>query len=897
MDGSKKSSYNQIEKHEWHALSIDNVFEILSTNVDGLSELDVVERTSEYGHNIFTKTKSVTIFERIFEQLKSPLTLVLLIAFFVTLALADYLDASVIIIAMLIAVIVGVLQEGKAFRAFEKLSNSQVKTAIVIRDGRKYEIEASMLVLGDVVVIQNGMQVPADLRIIESKKLAINESSLTGEWVAVSKDNNPVDVGVSFAEYGSMAHMGTFVAEGHGRGVVVATGDNTYIGGIACDISLMEDEITPIQWEMAKISRIMVIIITVLIVGIFSIGVFGGESLETMLITSIAIAVAAIPEGLPAAVVIVLAVGMESLLKRGGLVRNLLAAETLGSTTYILTDKTGTLTEAKMAITGIVYSNCILELDDERCGWSDDENVKKLFDIALCASDGFFDEHDGPDLGRIAKGEPIERAILESADSLGLSVDIDSMRVERIELLTFESKNSFAAGLAPFEDKYKLCINGAPELLLGNSVCVLTKDGVVDINAEFKQYFNNQITEHTSLGKRLIAVGYKDVDYDDIPDEVDGLLNNMVFVGLIIIDDPVRKGVEKAITGVLSAGVQIRLVTGDNPDTALSIARNVGIAHEHDIALTGDYLAKLNDSELLEVLHDTYVFARVLPRQKMRLARVLQASGEIVAMTGDGINDAPALRKANIGVAIGSGTEVAKEASDLVLINDSFSTIYSAIEEGRRIIGNLRHIVSYLLATSLSETVLIAAALLTGAALPILPAQILWANIIEEGLMSVAFAFELGDKNAMKQKPRDINKDGVLSHEVIIFSGFVISVLSILLVSLYVYLRITDISIEGIRSIMFLAISIDSLFIAFSFRSLSTPLWNVPLRTNIFFMVSFAISMILLLVVISIPFFQGVFSYVPVTISEFVLVFGYGVACLVAIEVGKYFFFYNPLSK
>jgi len=414
---------------------------------------------------------------------------------------------------------------------------------------------------------------------------------------------------------------------------------------------------------------------------------------------------------------------------------------------------------------------------------------------------------------------------------------------------------------------------------------------------ETRAYFTNQIETYTTQGQRLIAVAFKEVPYDTIPDDTTEITKGLVFGGLLIFKDPVREGVEEAIAGVLSAGAQIRLVTGDNPQTALAVAQEAGIAGKHDIALTGDDIAAMSDEELLQALSMTKVFARVLPRQKMRLARILQAQGEIVAMTGDGINDAPALRKAHIGVAIGSGTEVAKESSDLVLVKDSFATIYAAIEEGRRIISNLRRIVGYLLATSLSEAVLIGGALLTGGAIPILPAQILWANIIEEGLMSVAFAFEAGDKNAMKQKPQDIHEEGVLSKDVMRFLGMVVFVLSALLCVLYAYLRMQDASIETIRSIMFLAISMDSLFIAFSFRSLTVPVWRIPLLSNLFFIAAFLISIVLLFVVLSIPFLREVFSYTPLSVGEIAITVLYGIVALIAIEIGKWIFFTRKVEK
>jgi Ca2+-transporting ATPase len=887
---SSKTGHKRVVKHDWHALSVGAVYEALAVNEHGLGEDEVTKRRSEYGGNEFTEEERESVFARVLRQLRSPLTIVLVIAFFITIALAEYIDATVIMLALLIAVFVGVFQEGKAGRAFEKLAKSQVHVAIVVREGKRHEIHASGLVPGDVVLMQGGMYVPADVRITSAKNLSVSEAQLTGESMPVKKDPKEVDVGTPLAETASMAWLGTFIASGYGTGIVVATGDRTVMGELARDLDEIVDVRTPIQWEMAKISRIMLMIVLVLVALIFFIGVIRGEPLEIMLLTAIAIAVAAIPEGLPAAVTIILAVGMEALLSRGGLVRNLLAAETLGSTTYILTDKTGTLTKGRMAVTNMVYVDC-MQSGDGVCNWSEDERAKGVLDIALCASDAFLDEHKNGEESYVVRGEPMERAILEAGQDAGITLHGESSRGKRIDYLAFESENGFAVGLAQHGEERILCFNGMPELLLRKSTKVVTDAGVIEMSLKNRGFFEDEIQRETKNGKRLIAVAFKHVDFDDIPLDTKGLVEGLVFLGLLVITDPVRTDVKEAISGVMAAGAKVRLVTGDNPETALTIAREVGIARKLDVALTGDDIRGMSDSELLGVIRTTHVFARVLPRQKMRIAQILQASGEIVAMTGDGINDASALQKANIGIAIGSGTEVAKEASDLILVNDTFSTIYSAIEEGRRIISNLRKIVGYLLSTSLSEAVLIGGALLSSGPIPILPVQILWANIIEEGLMSVAFAFEKGDKHAMKEKPEDIHEKGILSREMLYFVGCAIAVLSVVLLTLYAYLRITEVPLGELRSIMFLAVALDSLFMAFSFRSLTTPIWKIPLRNNIFFAVSFALNFVLLGIVISVPLFQTLLSYEPLTLNQLMLPFFYGLTALLIIETGKWAFF------
>lgn len=888
---SSKEATNMATEATWYAEDIPAVFAAFDTHKDGLSSKEANARYAEDGANVFTDNPEPGVIARVFSQLKSPLAFILLIAFVITAALGEYIDAGVILFALLIAVFVGVLQEGKASRAFKKLADSQVKVATVIRNGQKHEIEAAQLVLGDIVVLQGGARVPADIRLIETKKLTANESALTGEWEPLRKNTEPVAVGTPLSDRTNMAWMGTYIVQGSGTGVVVAIGDDTEVGGLAQDLHTIDDEQTPLQEEMRRVSMFMLYLISGLVLLIFGIGLVQGQSLHDMLLMSIAIAVASIPEGLPAAVTIILAVGMETLLRRGGLVRNLLAAETLGSTTYVLTDKTGTLTQARMVLSGVIHSE---DASISTNGWGESTAIRRMFDISLCATEVY---EDMTEEGTVLRGDPVERAVYEAARELGIKATGDSLRGRRSDYLAFTSDNRFAAGVAPEKDKNEqlLCVNGAPESLLEHATHIFDAGTVRAMTPEDRTAYVDAIGGQTKEGKRLIAVAYKSVSYTDIPEtsesDVELLADGLVFMGVFVFNDPIRKNVGSAIRGVQNAGAEVRLITGDNPETALSVARATGIAGADDRAYTGTDLSELSDAELREVLYTARVFARILPKQKMRIARILQQNGEIVAMTGDGINDGPALRRANIGVAVGSGTEVAKEASDLVLMNDSFAIIYAAIEEGRRIISNLRKIVGYLLATSLSEVVLIGGALLTGAAAPLVPAQILWANVIEEGLMSFAFAFEKGEKDAMRRKPQDIHEEGILSSSMIWFTVFVITILSGLILSLYFYLRAMDVPLPELRSTMFLLVSVDSLFMAFAFRSLTTPFWKIPLTTNIYFIISFLISAGLLAIVLTVPFFQYLLSYQPLPLIDIVLVVGVSVAALVTIEVSKWLFF------
>jgi len=893
MARSSQATKRVFHEHEltpaayaWHAHDHREVLQMVQSNEHGLSQSEAMRRLAQDGRNEFTEQPGPSLLERVLEQLRSPLALVLVGACIVTVLLEEFVDASVIAVALLIAIGVSLYQEGKASRAFAHLAASQVTRAVVWRDGDRHELDAAELVVGDIVELQAGVQVPADMRLTKTKKLSTNEAALTGEWLPVDKQVASVAVGAHVAERDCMAYKGTFVADGYGVGVVIATGDATEVGMIAAGLQGIADEDTPLQIEMRNVSLTMMYLIGVCIVVLFVIGLWVGQSLEAMALMSIAIAVAAIPEGLPAAVTIILAVGMEALLKRGGLVRNLLAAETLGSTTVVLTDKTGTLTQAKMALTGIITGDGASERSD---AWQQQPAVYDLFNTALCATDAFFDETES---GRVARGEPVERAILTLADTFGIGADEASYRADRVDYLAFTSENRYAAGVAPVTTGYRLCVNGAPELLLERAHQVVENGVVVPLSTDRRATLLEAIERATMAGKRLVATGYVPDYGDDIPESVtDETITGLVFVGVMVFTDPVRPGVRDAIAGVQSAGARVLLVTGDNPATAQSIAQHVGIATSEESPLTGADIEGLSDAELLMAMAHTHVYARVLPKQKMRIAEVLQQAGEIVAMTGDGINDAPALQRANIGVATGSGTQVAQAASDLVLMRDSFATMFAAIEEGRRIVSNLRKVIGYLLSTSFSEIALIMTALMLGSAAPITAVQILWANIIEEGLMSVAFAFEKGEKGAMRRRPQDIHEEGILSKAMLGFLALVVVVLSTLTVGLYLYLRSLDISDEMLRSAMFLSVAADSLFIAFAFRSLTVPVWKISLLDNKFFIGAFFLSSGLFFGSLSIPFMREVLDYTPLPGSMVLLVFGVSALGLLLVEIAKWIFF------
>jgi len=878
----------------WETFTVSEVEQKLKTNrAKGLNSVDIEKLQRRYGKNILEKEKELGIFGKVLKQFKSPLVFILLGAGVLTIFLEAYLDAIVIFIALLINVIVGTFQEERASRAFEKLRESQEHNATVVRDGKKVVIASSELVPGDIVALLGGSHVPADVRIVKANNLSVNEAALTGEWLSVSKEEGVLKGHVSLTGQHNMAWMGTLVSAGSGEGIVVAVGEETQVGMIAKQLGSVEERTTPLQQNIRRLARFIVYIVAVAIVLIFTLGLLRGEAFGEMLLIAVAIAVATVPAGLPAAVTVVLALGMESILKRGGLVKNLLAAETLGATTIILTDKTGTLTEAKMKLARLFT---LESLTKEGTEWTEDD--RELLKMGVLASDAFIEETDEVPGKVVVHGRPIERAIVLAGLEVGILQDELKHDRAQIDFLQFESKRRFGASLNQHgkHKKNRLYLTGSPEFLLEKAKYIYRGGKQQLLTKKNKKLFIDIQKEKSAEGMRFIGIAYKDVLWEHIPgtkkeEKKNFLTKDCVFIGFIMFNDPVRSDVKEAIANVKKAGARVIMLTGDNPGTASKIAYDVGIAKKSNRALLGSDIEKYNDEELFEALQHTKVFARVLPDQKLRIARVLKNNNEVVAMTGDGVNDAPALRSADIGIAVGSGTEVAKEAADMVLLNNSFSIIVAAIEEGRRIIDNLKKIIVYLLSTSFSEIFLISGALIMGAPLPLLPAQILWANIIEEGLMSFPFAFEKKDPHSMQRDPRSHRAKNIMTTEVkkLIFTVGLIT--GFFLIALYFVLLRYGLPIEEIRTLMFVALSIDSIFFAFSLKSFDTPLWKINIFSNKFLIVGLVSSILLLFGALTLSPLQTLLSLTPLTPLAVALLFGIGIFNLFTIEVSKYFLF------
>lgn len=873
----------------WHSFPIDKVLVTLRTSREkGLASSQIPRLLEQHGKNEIPREEGFYIIDSVIGQLKSPLSLVLIAAGIATIFLGEYIDAIVILFALLINIVVGVVQEGKAARVFEALEKSQEKHATVIRDGKQQVVLSVDLVPGDVVVLQGGSAIPADIRLIEVQGIAVNEASLTGEWLPVEKIATSLGRALPPTEQKNMAWMGTLVAEGSGVGVVVATGAEARFGQIAKSTQETADSSTPLQKNIHRIARFLMGIILFALVIIVVLGLLRGEPLTEMLLLAIAVAVAAMPEGLPAAVTVVLAIGMEAILRKGGLVKNLLAAETLGSTTTILTDKTGTLTQGRMLLDGLYTAYGLAEKTTEAV-----EDNKELLKMAVLASDAFVEE-DPEEAGKLlVRGRPLEKAIMEAGLAAGLSQrDLFTNGFDRIDFVQFESSRRFAISLNNCPQKgNRLYLSGSPEHLLARSSNYFSGGRERKLTDAMREQFAGTQAHISAQGLRFTAVAYLKTNDDTVPERVVSAegKEEFVFVGLIAFADAVRQDVPEAIREAKSAGARVIMATGDYPETARAIAREVGIdTRENAPVLTGAMIEDMEDKELLQALHEHKIVARVLPEQKLRVARLLRNDGEVVAMTGDGVNDAPALVAADIGIAVGSGTDVAKAAADLVLIDNSFSVITAAIAEGRRVVANLRKIVTHLLSTSFTEIIVIAGAFAAGAPLPFLPAQILWANIVGEGFLSFPFAFEPQEKEAMQHKPEKRGVQSIITLRVKWFIFIVSAATGLLLLGLFFLLLWGGIAVEKIRTVMFLALSIGSVIYVFSFKDLTRPIWKINVFSNKILIGALCASLLLLAMALVVEPLRILLSLTAVTLPEIGILIAVGFINLALIEAGKY---------
>lgn len=886
------------QQNDWHSLSVSEVLARLHVvPEDGLTVNDVQQRREQYGLNRISQIKGRGPFLRFLMQFHQPLVYILIIAGCITAWLGEWVDSSVIFGVVLLNAIIGFVQESKAINALSSLSHMLVSEATVIRDGEKQKVPMEELVPGDIVLLQSGDKVPADLRLLHVRDLQVNESALTGESVPVSKGAEAISKNVEMADRINMVFASSLVTFGQAKGVVVATGDSTEVGRIAGLISNAVEISTPLTRKMASFSTFLLHIILVLAGVVIAIGLWRNQPFEQVFMAAVALAVGAIPEGLPAALTITLAIGVFRMAKRQAIIRKLPAVETLGSTTVICSDKTGTLTENQMtvqeiyagenryAITGIGYS-----LDGEVVPRDAMNNLAFLECIragVLCNDSRLLQAEEGWKI----EGDPTEGALLVVGGKLGLFQRELNSIYPRIDILPFESEYQYMATLHQRENGARcIYLKGASEVILSKCDTEMSANG--EIVTLSHQKILETMYEMANRGFRVLAFAVR-FEGTDEPLTHQHVKDGFIFLGLQAMIDPPREEAMRAVAACHRAGIDVKMITGDHIITAKAIAKTIGLRPllnpqgEDILAVTGQDLQQMPDEELRERIENITVFARVSPEQKMRLVQTLQFKRHVVAMTGDGVNDAPALKAADIGIAMGkNGTEVAREAADMVLVDDNFSSIEAAVEEGRCVFDNLTKFIVWTLPTNLGEGFVILAAMLLGITLPILPVQILWINMTTAVFLGLMLAFEPKEPEIMERPPRDVNAPILTSYLIlrIIIVGVLLLFLSF---GLFEWALAKGYSLTHARTITVNAFVIMELFYLFNCRHLTAPLLDGAFFSNPWVFWGAGLTLALQLIYTYTPLMQRLFHSASIHWFDWLFSLGCGAIVLVVIELEK----------
>jgi len=829
----------------WHELPIENVTTLLETDFrNGLSPDVVSARQAHYGPNTLTAKGGTPAWKRFLLQFNQPLVYILLAAVVVTGLLREWVDSSVIFGVVFINAIIGFLQESKAEKAIEALGKMVVTAATVRRGGRKVRVPSAELVPGDVILLQSGDKVPADLRLFEVNSLQADESALTGESLPVAKDYGLLPADTVLADRSNLAFAGSLVTFGQAQGVVCETGDRTETGRIARLMAETIEISTPLTKKIAAFSKLLLWAIIALAAAGFAVGVARGETAVHMFMAAVALAVGAIPEGLPAAVTIVLAIGVSRMAKRRAIIRKLPAVETLGSTTVICSDKTGTLTENQMTVqkvhagsqefsfTGGGYDTRgdILRDGSKVDPAAHPALLECLRAGVLCNDSELVIEEGRPHM----QGDPTEAALLVAGAKAGLIHAEIVEAAPRLGMIPFESEHMFRATLHGSNEGRVIYKVGAVERLLDRCSDILESDG--SLGPVDKEAILRQVDAFAAAGLRVLALARRHAPPDHHRLDHEHVREGLTFLGLQGMIDPPRKEAISAVATCRQAGIRVKMITGDHAVTARAIARQIGLADEDGdglAAVTGRELEGVSDDDLPDLAHRTEVFARVAPEQKLRLVRALQTRGHVVAMTGDGVNDAPALKQADIGVAMGvAGTDVAKGAADMILTDDNFATIAAAVEEGRGVFDNLRKFIVWTLPTNLGEGCIILVAILLGLTLPILPVQLLWINMTTAVLLGLMLVFEPNEQDLMRRPPRNPGKP-LLTFPLFMRTGLITSIMLAGSYWLFFHeLRVVGETLNEARTAVINVIVLVETAYLFSCRSLNHSVFRIGLLTN-----------------------------------------------------------------
>ena len=878
----------------WFQKTVDTVVTEINTDViNGLSNEEVLKRKEQYGLNKLKGKKKKTILQMVFAQLNDVLIYILLVAAVISFALGEVSDAAVIAVVIIINAVVGVVQESKAEKSLEALKKLTTPKAIVKRNGEITEIQSEELVPGDIIILDAGRYVPCDLRLIETANLKVEESALTGESVPVDKDANTTFEAsdTPLGDQKNMAFMSTLATYGRGVGVAIGTGMNTEIGKIAKMLDEQENELTPLQKKLAELGKILGFGAIIICAVIFLIGLIQGRQVFEMFLTAISLAVAAIPEGLPAIVTIVLAMGVQRMIKENAIVRKLPAVETLGAVNIVCSDKTGTLTQNKMTVTKF-YTDGILS-PINALDYDKPSNRLLLESMMLC-NDATFSENS-------KTGDPTEIALLEMGAKYNIFKDALNGEHSRVDEIPFESDRKLMTTVNKYEASYYVMTKGAIDNLLKICTHALINGNTVPLTDVIKSDIMASSNAMSDDALRVLGGAYKIIPNTHI--EIDTLESGLVFIGLVGMIDPPREEVKHSIALCKSSGIKTIMITGDHKNTAFAIAKELGIAENESQAIFGTELDKMSDAELDSKIDDLRVFARVSPEHKVKIVKAFKSKGNIVSMTGDGVNDAPSLKMADIGVAMGiTGTDVAKGASDMILTDDNFSTIVSAIEEGRNIFNNIKKSILFLLSCNAGEIFALFFAILLGWAAPLKPIHILWVNLITDTLPALALGVDPGDKDVMKEKPRNPKESLFAGGSGVRMglNGLLIGLLTLaaFVIGAKVYTNDTslfplfpkNISEEALthaQTMAFVVLSVSQLFHAFNMRHPEKSIFQLGIFSNKYLIAAVLVGIFLQDVVITIPALRSVFGVYDLLAKDWIIVGLLSIMPLVLNEIVK----------
>ncbi len=869
----------------WQTLRKEEVLRKLSTDEkQGLTEKDVQERQEKYGKNKLQEKKKESFIVKFIKQFNDFMIIILIIASIISAVVSkmqgenDYVDSIIIIGIVVFNALMGVIQEAKAEKSIEALKQMTPQLAKTIRNGKTVEVNAEELVKGDIIILDAGNFVPADCRILESHNLKIEESSLTGETQGAEKDADVIcSKNAPLGDMKNMAFMASITVNGHGKAVVTDTGMNTKVGQIANMIIEDEAPQTPLQKKLGEVGKILGLACLAICVIIFVMGLIKHIEPVEMFMTSVGLAVAAIPEGLPAIVTIMLSIGVTKMAKKNSIIRKLPAVETLGSSSVICSDKTGTLTQNKMKVVDVRS-----------------QNKKFIIELATLCTDCDINVESGvPQV----TGEPTEKAIVEECINMGTVKNKLENFMPRINEIPFDSNRKMMTTIHKIGNKYRIITKGAPDVLLQK--CTKQVDLITDMqnqyNIKIKSLENLKIqSDNRQMAQkalRVIAVAYKDLD--TLPSKIDSqnIENNLTFVGLIGMIDPPREGVKEAVQVCKNSGIKTIMITGDHLETAKAIAKDLGILEQKDMAITGQELDKITQKQLEKNISNYSVFARVTPEHKVRIVKAWQKNGAVVAMTGDGVNDSPALKNADIGIAMGkNGTDVAKNAADIILTDDNFVTIVEAVKQGRNIYDNIKKAIHFLIATNIGEIVTIFMGLVLGLKSPLLAIQLLWINLVTDSLPAIALGLEKPEKDIMQRKPVDSKKgifaDGLWNK--IIVEGIMIGVLTLVAFSIgnkYYGLEVG-------RTMAFLSIGFLELIHSFNVKN-EKSIFEAGLFENKYLVGSFVLGIFIQAIVVVVPTFAKVFEVVPLNLTQWIITVAISILPVPVIELQKKLDFKN----